>query len=214
MKIYIDTREHNQDMFDAFDILSYEKGFEYEKKFLEIGDVMCGNVIIERKEAGDFIGSIMDGRLKEQSAKMSMNFEHKYVIIEGNPFRTSSSINAHSIIGQITSLSVKHGIKVLMVDNPKQFAYMCYSLLDKHINFDKFCPDDFKKVVQKMSDEDIVVAMIYQIPGLGLDKAQLIAGLYDFSFKNLQENCSVDDLMVIDGIGKKTAEKVYEIFKK
>ena len=92
---------------------------------LEVGDVACGDIVIERKEAGDFVGSIIDGRLNEQAAKMSLNYDHKYVIIEGNPFRTDSNINPHAIIGKMVSLLVKHDMKIIFVETPTQFVFAC-----------------------------------------------------------------------------------------
>ena len=127
MKILVDTREHNEDIFDTLDILSSEKGFEWEKATLETGDVVCGNVCIERKEAGDFVGSITTGHLKEQCAKMCLNFPdpngHKYLILEGDPYTTRSNMNINAITGQMTSLAVKYNIKLVYVPNAAQFVY-------------------------------------------------------------------------------------------
>lgn len=212
MLIKVDSRESNQEMFDAFDILSAEKGIPYEKTFLEVGDIVCGDIVIERKEAGDFVASIMDGRLRAQSAKMCLNFEHKYVIIEGNPFGTKSSIHENAIIGKMTSLMVKNNIKLAFVENPRQFVYMCFSIICKHIKEGKFNPDEFKMLSYSITNENILTAMIHQIPSIGYDKAESIAKMYGFSFKRIADEIKAEDLTTIEGIGKVTAEKVCKLF--
>ena len=214
MIIKIDTREHNTEMFDAFDILCHEKGWEYEKSHLEVGDVVCGDVVIERKEAGDFVHSIMDGRLKEQAAKMSLNYEHKYVIIEGNPFRTESKLHSNAIIGKMTSLTVRHNIKLIFVDTPTQFAYACLSLITKHIEGDIFNPAEHETLAYKTDNTDVLTAMLFQIPMLGWDKSKLIAEKCNYSLKNLVEYATYERLIDIEGIGDVMAERILDFVTK
>ena len=214
MNIKVDTREHNQELFDSFDILSVDKNLSYERTFLEVGDVACGNIVIERKEANDFVGSIMDGRLREQAAKMSLNYQYKYVIVEGNPYRTKSNINAHAVIGKMTSLLVKHDIKLLFVETPEQFAFACYSIIKKHIDEGNFNPEEFKKLQYKVGKSDVVSAMLYQIPNLGYEKARKIAEMFDFSLPKLIAQASKEKLMLIDGIGATMAERICDLLEK
>jgi ERCC4-type nuclease len=214
MNIKIDTREHNQDMFDAFDLLCANEGWSYEKTFLEVGDITCGNVVIERKEAGDFVHSIMDGRLKEQAAKMNLNYEHKYVIIEGNPYNTESRITTNAIIGKMTSLLVKHNIKILYVQNPAQLAYACFSLINKHIEGNIFDPAEHSTVSYKVDNTDILTAMLYQVPRLGWDKAKLIASKSNYSLKTFVEKATYERLIEIEGIGDVMAKRIMSYITK
>jgi len=213
MHFKIDSRESSEKLFDAFDILVAEKGISYEKTFLEVGDIVCGNVVIERKEAGDFVGSIMDGRLTDQAHQMCLNFEHKYVIIEGNPFRTRSSINENAIIGKMTSLYVKYNIPVMFVENQAQLAYASYSLITKHMDGASYNPEDFVKLKHKVSDEEILVAMLHQIPNLGYDKAQAIAELYNFSLKEFVNSANPGRLKTIDGVGTTMSKKIMKLIE-
>jgi len=213
MNTKIDSREHNSDMFDAFDILCAEHGWSYEKTFLDVGDIACGNIVIERKEAGDFVHSIMDGRLKEQAAKMCLNYEYKYVIIEGNPFQTESRISTNAIIGKMTSLIVKHNIKLIFVDNPAQLAYACFSLISKHIEGDVFNPNEHQTLAYKTDNTDILTAMLYQIKNLGWEKAKIISELCGHSLKTFVEKATKERLMEIDGIGDVMSDRIMEFTK-
>jgi len=208
MNIKIDSREHNSEMFDAFDIICEEQGWSYEKTFLDVGDIACGDIVIERKEAGDFVHSIMDGRLTEQAAKMCLNYEYKYIIIEGSPFQTGSNMSSNAIIGKMTSLIVKHNIKLLYVDNPKQLAYACFSLIKKHMEENIFNPEEHNTMQYKTDNTDIVTAMLFQIKGLGWDKAKMIAEKCEYSLKVFVEKVTYDRLIELDGIGDVMAERI------
>lgn len=214
MKFKIDSREHNEDLFTSFDLLGAEKGFTYEKTFLDVGDITCGNIVIERKTAGDFIGSIMDGRLKEQSAKMSLNYKFKYIIIEGNPFRTESEIHTHAIIGKMTSLAVKHQIHILTVENPSQLVYMCWSLINKHIMGGTFNPAEHNVLRYKVKDEEFLSSCLYQISNLGIEKAKTISEMFNNSFTEFMNNVTKEKLKMIDGVGDKLSERIISLFKK
>ncbi|MFW6246678.1 MAG: ERCC4 domain-containing protein [bacterium] len=213
MNFKIDSRESSEDLFDAFDIMCYERKCTYEKVFLEVGDIVVGNIVIERKEASDFVGSIMDRRLKEQAAKMSYNFENKYIIIEGSPYRTGSFINPNAIVGQMVSLAVKHNIKLIFVENSHQLAYACYAIAKKHEENWEFDPNNYTPNKFKVSHEDTLTSMIYQIPGVGWDKAEKIAAMYHYSLPEMVNDMQVHDLTMLEGIGVKTAKKICEYFK-
>jgi len=207
----VDTREQSTDLWDAFDLLSIDKGFTFERTFLKVGDVACGDIVIERKEASDFVSSIMDGRLKEQSAKMCLNYEYKYLIVEGSPFRVKSNIHPNAILGQMTSLVTKYNIRLIFVEDTYQFAYVCHSIVQKHIAEQMFNPAEHDKLFYKVKDEDIVVAMVQQIPNLGYEKAKLVAKKYNNSLKDLVNNVSTEGLLQIDGIGDITAKNILKI---
>jgi ERCC4-type nuclease len=204
----VDSREHNPDLFLYFDLYSKEKGFSWSKELLEVGDIVCGNVCIERKEASDFVGSILDGRLKEQAMRMYANYEHRYIIIEGDVFATKSNINHNAIIGKMTSLCAKYGIYLINVNSPRHTVYTCYSIVAKIFAENKLDFINFNKSVRRLNDIDIVVAMLLQIPGLGLDRAKKIAEFYKTTPSEIFGKICYNDLVNIDGIGEVTTRKV------
>jgi ERCC4-type nuclease len=204
----VDCREHNPDLFLYFDLYSKEKGFTWTKEMLEIGDVVCGNICIERKEAGDFVGSIMDGRLKEQAMRMCANYDHRYIIIEGNPFQTKSNINHNAIIGKMTSLCAKYGIFLINVESPQHTVYTCYSIVAKHFAEKNLDFVNFNKSVKRLNDIDISIAMLLQVPGLGVDRAKKIADFYNCPLCELFGKICYEDVITIDGIGETTTKKL------
>lgn len=212
--IKVDTREHEQELFDAFDRLADEKGFTWEKEALVAGDVVCGNIVVERKTAQDFLGSIMSDRLSEQAAKMCLNFEHKYIIIEGDPFMTTSRIHPNAIIGKMTSLAVKYNIKMIYVNSPTKFVYACWSLITKHLEEGRFDPNEHIAKAYEATTESIVINMLSQIPRLGAEKATIIADKYGHSIAKMSQQMTKKDLCDIEGIGDVLADRVMGILTK
>lgn len=211
----IDDREHNQVLKDTFLELSIQKMFDFTISHLDIGDVQCGNIVIERKEASDFIGSIMDKRLSNQAKKMNMGgFDYKFIIIEGNPYQTLSQISNKAIIGAMTSILIKYDIKIMWVSNVIDFAYACYSIVDKIAKGDAYDGNYTPIEPPKAENEDFLAYMLSTIPNVSFDKAQMISALYDNSLYNFVNNATPGRIATINGIGKTISKKIYEAIRK
>ena len=63
--ILVDDRE--RELIEVLNFLKLDTPIKVTK--LEVGDLVCGDAVIERKQATDFVGSIMDGRLSNQIQK-------------------------------------------------------------------------------------------------------------------------------------------------
>jgi len=130
MKILCDDREPKS--MDVFAQMT--GGMEFKRKRLKTGDYVCGNICAERKEINDFCASIIDGRLESQVKKMKRDFKYNYIIVVGRVKDRTSEINENCILGKMTSLIVKHDMKLLFVDDEFQFCYVLKSLIEKTIN--------------------------------------------------------------------------------
>jgi len=54
---------------------------------LQVGDyVVSGaeNIVVERKEAGDYVSSLKDGSLHTQLYELSTNYPYAILLVEGN----------------------------------------------------------------------------------------------------------------------------------
>lgn len=130
IKILVDDRERG--------VLNEELeklGIECESIRLTVGDYvyMDGeiSVLIERKTIDDFCASILDGRIEHQIDMMKIMSKNRFIIISGRISDRTSEIDENCLLGKITSLIVKHGIGVVMVDNDKQMAYVIKSIVEK-----------------------------------------------------------------------------------
>lgn len=171
---------------------------------LDVGDVVDGNVAIERKTANDFASSVNSGRIFAQAINMRANYEHCYIIVIGsyelvraNRYQ-NMSINRY--IGAMSDLLMLYKIPVLQCENDEQFWRYCQSIFRK---VDGNAPKQIKKVNQYNGNAQL--AMLCGIPGLGEKKARAL--LRQFS---IHEICHADedDLMTTKGIGRKHAANI------
>jgi len=60
-------------------------GVSLRYEFLEVGDYLLpGDILIERKEVGDFLSSLLDGRLFDQASNLVEVSENPTILIEGD----------------------------------------------------------------------------------------------------------------------------------
>ena len=79
--IKVDVRENN----GPIPSLLRSMNVKFDTVVLEVGDYVVGDVVcIERKEVGDYLNSLFDGRLHTQLYEMSRNYEVSVLIVEGN----------------------------------------------------------------------------------------------------------------------------------
>lgn len=112
-----------------------------EERFLEVGDLICGNAGIEIKTVPDFLASISDGRLKHQPVHLKENFSHPLFLILGSftdilaqnilngvalksrltpeeiEEKKQIRIHENSIFGALTSIVVRHKIPVMLLED-------------------------------------------------------------------------------------------------
>ena len=55
-----------------------------------------------------------------------------YIIIIGNLKDRTSDINEDCILGKVVSLIVKHGMKVMWVEDDSQFLFVMKNIIDKN----------------------------------------------------------------------------------
>jgi ERCC4-type nuclease len=80
--IFVDNREIRSEVPTALEHF----GFDVQYLNLLVGDyVIGGNYIVgaERKDLGDYVGSLKSGHLNNQLVNMSHNFDYSILIIEG-----------------------------------------------------------------------------------------------------------------------------------
>lgn len=128
MKITIDDREPNKLIS-----LCEKNNMDVTIKRLKVGDYVCEDICIERKQIDDFCSSIMDGRLKNQIKNMKKKYKHNYVLVSGIiSKRHNYDFHEHSILGMIVSIVVKNQVNVLLLEDEKQLVYTMQRIFTKH----------------------------------------------------------------------------------
>lgn len=176
---------------------------------LPVGDVVAGNILVERKEVADFAQSITDTskRYVNQSVNMveaANRGAHVYEIIQGSfkEYESSGycSISRKAFRGAIASLTERHKIQVLMVDDEVDFWIQIDRLIVKYFD-DR--PIQHVDVIPNGST--IHEKMLKCIPGISDVHAKAI--LEVFTLNDLIE-IGEKELLEVGGIGPKRARNI------
>ena len=216
MNVKIDARE--KDRIRSSTKYYTEQGLDVEVCELPVGDyVFDDQVCFEFKLVSDFIASIQDHRVFNQSIEMAENYDHAFVIIYGDLFNRSKylamsrnyrEISVFQYIGAISSLN--RYVTVLQVYNPYiDEAY--YTMMVQA----KKCLSN-KPIVKKFPKKHKNTALnflTYSIYGINYKKAKLITDTYQL--ENLTDlfELTTEDLTKIEGIGEKTAQNIIKAIK-
>jgi len=186
--------------------LRKEKSISIEYTSLPSGDyVLSSSAVCERKEAQDFVLSILDRRIFSQVPKMKSEYETVVVVIEGNIFKTRSAIEPAALIGALSWLIVLEGISVIFTDGPAMTAALI-STMARHaqnglgytISLRSGKPKDQNAIAQYLCEG---------LPAVGGAKAQDL--LDHFKTAHAVFNATVDQLCEVKGISRQTAQKIY-----
>lgn len=181
---------------------------------LPVGDVVAGNILVERKEVADFAQSITDKskRYVNQSVNMveaANRGAHVYEIIQGSfkEYETSGycSISRKAFRGAIASLTERHKIQVLMVDDEVDFWLQIDRLIEKYFD-DR--PIQHVDVIPNGST--VQERMIKCVDGIDQVRGKALAERFTIS-----ELCKVTqkELLEVGGIGPKRARSIINGFQ-
>ena len=117
VKVFADHRERNSGIIDLL-----RKDCDLEEKQLTVGDFILGEgVCCERKEAKDFLSSLMDGRLFDQARNMKESYSKPFLLVEGirnfEELYSLRNINRKAIRGALISLNLDYGIPTFFTKN-------------------------------------------------------------------------------------------------
>jgi len=177
--------------------------------------------VVERKKAQDFVASLFSGHLASQLYRMSTQFKHSAVIIEGSLSSVTdlSSEKRNAVLSAIAGTFLKHSqdgeqgsISLIMVDTLLDFAtiikYTQEKLLEPLFRVDPLGLPDIENKQDPMRGQ---IRSLLAIKGLGEDKARAILkkkpSLRDIAL-------AVPEELVGENVGLATAKKVIEHFNK
>lgn len=212
--ILVDTREMNSvvpKQLEKFNVpLKYQT--------MEIGDYIVTNgrvkICVERKDVGDYVGSLISGRLHNQLYYMSHNYPYSILIVEGYIAevllhrKVKRQDYVSSLVGSLLKRSpdgCRGVINLVMLDTPFDTALFLKYLHDKVMN-EKYERLPVPTYLGKKMDTALI-GMYACIPGVGIERAKILAQHFT-SLKSLL-NASLSDFINIKGIGERLARKIY-----
>ena len=236
--ITIDARETSlYNDITGRDLDDYKDKIEVVSENLTQGDIHITykslNYIFERKTLADLQASIVDGRYKEQKARLLSNISQKYItyIIEGDNILSSStySKNKSMIQGAYLHTMFRDNIRILYTKNIEETATLILmistKILDKPEKFlceeytaDK-CYTDFVKLKKKKIDnidtKSCFVMQLSQIPMISNVIAKHIHSKYASMSVLIRAldvletpEQKIKELCKIEGVGKEKASHI------
>ncbi len=170
--------------------------------------VLSGVVGVELKKVGDFVSSLLDGRLLNQIQALKKNFEKSVMIIEGeqNIF-SARNIHANAIRGALASIVLGHGVPVLYTKDEKDTAALLLVMAKreqhKGATYSLHCT---KPLSLKNQQEFIVSAF----PSIGRSMAKIL--LEHFGSIKALVNATEDELRSVKGVGVTIAKNLVNVF--
>jgi len=190
--IIVDDREIRCGICKELELLK----IPYKIQRLNAGDYIINKTIfIERKTTTDFIESLKDRRLFEQTTKLRKGGRRALMIIEGKKLSGNSSVK-----GALCSISIKCYMPILRSVDLAGTAWILsnihkYNEEDKYIP--PFCTHDFrtKRGIASMQER-----MLMQMRQVGPKLARCLI----LKFETIEQiiNAPDEELLEIDGIGK------------
>lgn len=211
MKIQIDNRE--KDRVKSASEYYKKQGLEVEVCELEIGDYLFNDkVVFELKTIADFVASIQDGRVFNQAINQVETYTYHYVIIVGNEHTRTKClamskhyrpVTVYQYLGAIASLN--RYTTVIESYSP----YINETYYRMLITAKKALQN--RPIVKKFPKKHKNTALnflMYSVYGINSKKAQLIVETYNIKTMADLFKLTKEDLILIDGIGDKTATNI------
>lgn len=206
VKVIADSRELKSSVVQK---LFSNEDIDLETETLKVGDFVVGpETVIERKETSDLVNTITGDRsLFEQVQNMVNSYDRAILLIEGEQSELySHGVHPNAIKGILDSVTNQFNVDVFYTTGEKDTAEWIHSLA-------KRAQDDSsstvsahgKKKTTTLTDQQEYI--VSSIEGIGPVSAQDL--LKSFGTVRRVFNANEDELKEVDGIGPKTAKKIY-----
>lgn len=178
---------------------------------LEVGDyIISEDVAVERKESGDFVQSLIDGRLFTQLIALKSTYTKPVLIIEGEQIIGLRAVNPASIYGALASIAIRLQIPILWTRNAEETANMLYRLA-------RFEQLEEKKTLRTRAPEaggSDAETLEYILAGFpGVDTVISRALLTEFGTLEKIFNATAKELQKVKGVGPRIANRIKRLLR-
>jgi Fanconi anemia group M protein len=206
IRVFADYREKASGIIKGL----IDLGVDVKMEKLENADyVLSSRVGVEFKTVGDFVDSIIDGRLLQQVRDLKQNFERPLFIIEGcEDIYSMRNVHPNAIQGMLATIAVSYGIPVLFTKNPKESASLLNIIAkrEQEENSKDFALHSNKKAMSLKEWQEYIISAL---PGVGSNLAKPL--LRNFKSVRGVINAKKEQLEGVEKIGPKKAEKIREV---
>jgi len=180
------------------------------------------SLVVERKEAGDYVGSLKDGTLHTQLYEMSTNFQYSILLVEGNVTHElmQRKMRRQQLISSLAGSILKRSpdgqrgvISMVNLDTAWDTALFLKYAHDK-VNAEEGLVRSPVMTARKWKPEDRQVGVLASFPGVGEVRARAIMSEPRLNTLRKIMNAEADELRRVEGVGPKTAMEIMELSRK
>lgn len=180
----------------------------FVKGHLEHGDFIVGPWVVERKQAADFMASVLDGRLLTQALEVRESGREPIVIIEGAldwKYTSNTSLNRHQSYGLFMSgLADIVGVaRIPVVPTRDSQGTITFLNSLKSRVLDPI--HEVEPPIVKLKRVKPFVAALAQVPGVGLATAKKVAK----KWSSFAQMANLRYLDFVDELGPKGGDEMY-----
>lgn len=193
-------------------------GAPIEYRQLPVGDYIVHNLCIERKDVGDYVGSLVSGHLNDQLYNMSYNYPVSILIVEGfvDEILVFRKLKRQQYLSSLAGSILKRApegesgiINLICLSTPFDTALFIYYLHKKIEEGDLFRLPKIVGRKRKVSQSERQVLVLSSLPGIGSKRAKILLSHFG-SIANLV-NADLNEIKSVQSIGDKTAEEIYKV---
>ncbi len=184
---------------------------EISGETLEIGDYVASeDVAIERKEANDFIQSLIDGRLFSQMSALRAAYRRPVLIIEGEQLTGLRAVNPEAIYGALASIAIRFQVPILWSKSAEETAHLLYRIASMEQREEKKTLRT-RTGESKYTDAQTLEYILAGFPGI--DTVISRALLEEFGTLERIFNADEKELKKVRGVGPKIAATIKRLLK-
>ncbi|MDD4126532.1 MAG: DEAD/DEAH box helicase [Methanomicrobium sp.] len=203
--IIADDRESSSRVVECL----HTSGISLSLKRLEYGDYAIGDrILVERKTTRDFMDTLVERDLLGQIKRMSDAVLKPVLIIEGDDLYSQRNINPNAVRGALCAIAIGLGVSIFYTKTPEETADMLFVIANREENNEgggHKSPHYHKSYRSKSEELEYIIS---SFPGTGLKNARIL--LENFGTLENIIKASEEELKAVEGIGEKTARKIYE----
>jgi len=207
IEVVVDTREMSSSVVKEL----YNEGLLVRTQRLDVADyILSERIAVERKEVGDFVRSIIDGRLFQQAIGMKKEYQSPILIIEGEGLFHKTAMNEKAIYGALASIIADFSIPIIFSKDENETAQIMTAIVKREHK-------EGKKVLgirgEKggMSTQDRQRFIVESLPNVSGTLAHRLLIHFE-TVKNII-NADVDELKKVKGVGEATAKRIRDVLK-
>ncbi|MCD4766276.1 MAG: DEAD/DEAH box helicase [Methanosarcinales archaeon] len=207
LQIYVDRREIRSGVARALE----SDGTDVILTTLEVGDyIVSDRVAIERKTDVDFLDSIIDKdrNIFGQLSDLARTYDRPVLIIEGANLYTARQIHPNAIRGVLASIATDFGIPIISTRDAQDTAALIQVIAKREQVDEKRTPSlHGRKTAMTLSEQQKYI--ISSISNIGPVAARKL--LQHFGSVESVMRAGPDELMEVESIGPKTAQRIREV---